>query len=90
MPWKSISKDFVGDLPRTKKVHDYLLVVVDKFSKMCILMPSKKTIEGQDATNMFFEKVRVHFGIPRSIVSYTDTRFLSTFGLHFRRRWTPS
>jgi hypothetical protein len=53
-PWESISMDFVGGLAATRKGHDYLLVVVDKFNKMCILMPSKNTIEGQEATNMLF------------------------------------
>jgi hypothetical protein len=47
--------DFVGGLPTTKKGHEYLFVVVDRFNKMCILMPCKSTIKGQDATNMFFE-----------------------------------
>nr|QHR91263.1 hypothetical protein Q903MT_gene5295 [Picea sitchensis] len=69
--------DFVGGLPTTRKGHDYLFVVVDRFSKMCILMPCKKTIKGQEATNMFFEQVWVHFGIPRSIISDMDTRFLN-------------
>jgi hypothetical protein len=41
-PWESISMDFVGGLPMSKKNHDYLYVVVDRFSKMCILMPCKK------------------------------------------------
>jgi hypothetical protein len=41
-PWKIISMDFVGGLPMTKGGHDYLYVVVDRFNKMCILMPCKK------------------------------------------------
>jgi hypothetical protein len=66
-------------------------VVVDRFNKMCILMPCKKTIKGQEATNMFFEQVWVHFGIPRSIISDRDTiDFSVPFGLHFGRRWTLS
>ena len=40
--WESVSMDFVGGLPLSKKSHDYLYVVVDRFSKMCILMPCKK------------------------------------------------
>jgi hypothetical protein len=47
--------DSVGGLPTTRKGHDYLFVVVDRFSKMCILMPCEKTIKGQEAANMFFE-----------------------------------
>ena len=71
--------DFVGGMPTTRKGHDNLFVVVDIFNKMCILMPCKKSIKGQEAANMFFEHVWVHFGISRSIISYKDTRFLSAF-----------
>ena len=41
-PWESVSMDFVRGLPMSRKGHDYLYVVVDRFSKMCILMPCKK------------------------------------------------
>jgi len=47
---------FQGGLPRTKWGHDYPFVLVDMFSNMCIVMPYKMTIKGQDATIMFFEK----------------------------------
>jgi hypothetical protein len=43
-PWESISMDFVGGLPMSRKGHDYLYVVVDHFSKMCILMPCTKQV----------------------------------------------
>jgi hypothetical protein len=56
-PWESISMDFLGGLPKTKKGHDYLFVVVDRFNKMCIPMPSKKIVIGQESTNKFFEQV---------------------------------
>jgi hypothetical protein len=71
--------DFVVGLPTTKKGHDYFFVVVERFIKMHILIPCKKTIKGQEAKNMFFEKVWVHFGIPRRIISDKDTRFISSF-----------
>ena len=44
---------------------------------MCVLMPCKKTISRQEATNLFFGQVRVHFGILRSIILDKDTRFIS-------------
>jgi hypothetical protein len=72
--------DFVGGLPTTKKGHDYLFFVVVSFNKMCNLMLCKKAIKGQEATNIFFEKVLVHFGIARRIIiSYRDTKFPNSF-----------
>jgi len=71
--------DFVGGLLTTRKGHDYLFMVVDRFNKMCVLMPCKKTISGKEATNLFFGQVWVHFGIPRSIISDRDTRLLNAF-----------
>jgi hypothetical protein len=54
-PWEHISMDFVGGLPTTRKEHDYLFVVVDMLNKMCILVPCKNKIKGQEATKLFFE-----------------------------------
>ena len=56
-PWKCILMDFVGVLPMTKKGHDYLFIVMDRFKKMCILISCKKTIIGQDVVNLFFSYV---------------------------------
>jgi hypothetical protein len=69
----------VGGFPTTRKGHEYLLVIVDRLNKMCILMPCKKTIKGNEVENIFFEHVWVDFGIPRSIISDRDTGFLSDF-----------
>jgi hypothetical protein len=78
-PWESISMDFVGGLPMSKKNHDYLYVVVDRFSKMCILMPCKKQVTAEQTTQMFFQHVWVHFGLPKSIISDRDSRFIGNF-----------
>jgi hypothetical protein len=78
-PWESISMDFVGGLPMSNGGHDYLYVVVDRLSKMCILMPCKKKIIVEKTVNLFFQYVWVHFGLPTSIISDRDTRFLGDF-----------
>ena len=44
-PWESVSMDFFGGIPMSKRNHDYLYVVVDRLSKMCILMPCKKILQ---------------------------------------------
>jgi hypothetical protein len=67
-PWERISMDFVGGLPMSKKNHDYLYVVVDRFNKMCILMPCKKQVTAEQTTQMFFQNVWVHIGLPKSII----------------------
>ena len=78
-PWESVSMDFVGGFPLSKKSHDYLYVVVDHFSKMCILMPCKKQITAEKTTSLFFHHVWVHFGLPTSIVLDRDSHFLGYF-----------
>lgn len=40
-PWESVSINFVGGIPFSKRGHDYLYVGVDRFIKRCILMPCK-------------------------------------------------
>jgi hypothetical protein len=78
-PWERIPMDFVGGLPMTKRGHDYLYVIVDRFNKMCILMPCKKKITAEQITNLFFQHVWVHFGLPTSIFLNRDTQFLGDF-----------
>ena len=78
-PWKSVSMDFVGWLPKSGKGHDYLYVVVDRFSKMCILIPCSKQIVAKQTAKLFSEHVWVPFGLLTSIVSDQDTWFVGKF-----------
>ena len=56
-PYDIISMDFMGGFPTTRKGHNYMFVVVYRFIKMCIIMPCKNTIKGQEEANMLFERV---------------------------------
>jgi hypothetical protein len=71
--------DYMSGLPSTKQGNDCVFVVVDRFSKMEILVACKKRITTKATTKLFFERVWVHFGIPQTIVSSRDSQFLSTF-----------
>ena len=71
--------DYMLGLPSTKQGNDCVFVVVDRFSNMAILVAYKKNITVEATVKLFFERVWVHFGIPQTIVSDRDSRFLSTF-----------
>ena len=71
--------EFVGGLQTNRKGHDYLFVLVDRFNKMCILMPYKNTINRKEVANFCFGKVQVYFGITTRIILGRDARFLSAF-----------
>jgi hypothetical protein len=71
--------DYMSGLPSTKSGNDYVFVVVDHLAKMAILVAWKKSITAEATTKLFFERVWVHFGLPKTIVSDRDSIFLNTF-----------
>jgi hypothetical protein len=79
MPWSSLSFDFITCLPPTNQGHNALLVVVDRLTKMCRLVPCDFTCTPQEVANLLLSEIFSIFGVPDTLISDRDPRFTSTW-----------
>ena len=77
-PWKSISMDFIVKLPLSKGF-DSIMVIVDRFSKMCILVPCRETIDAVQMAELLLKNVVKNHGLPMDVVSDRGPQFTSRF-----------
>ena len=77
--WEDISMDFVGPLPLTARHHDYVLVVVDRLSKMAHFLACKSNITARQTAQLFVDRVWSLHGLPKSVVTDRGRQFLNSF-----------
>ena len=80
-PWQHITIDFVDKPSATsitsKEVMDQTMVIVDRFSKQTILIPSRKNYTTKEVFHILWERIFSVFGIPETITSDMDKIFRS-------------
>ena len=85
-PWQEITMDFITDLPPSKRegcVYDAILVVVCRFSKMCLYVPTNKTCTSVELGRIVIDEVIRRFGVPDGIVSDRGSVFTSAYWEEF-------
>ncbi|KAK3533208.1 hypothetical protein QTP70_013610 [Hemibagrus guttatus] len=75
-PWSHLSVDFLTDLPDSGG-STAILVVVDRFSKGCKLIPLKGLPTAMQTADAMFAHVFRNFGLPEDIVSDRGPQFTS-------------
>ena len=74
--------DFITDLPLSKYrncVHDAILVVVDRYTKMLRYIPTTKKINAVELTELFITEIVLKFGKPDGIIIDRGSIFTSAF-----------
>ncbi|MBW0570122.1 hypothetical protein O181_109837 [Austropuccinia psidii MF-1] len=65
-PWICLSMDFITQLPLSNSF-DSILVIVDRFSKMAVFIPTMSSITSLDLANLFIKNILSKHGLPSSI-----------------------
>ena len=74
--------DFITDLPPSAgegTAFDSILVVVDRYTKMLLYIPAKKTITIDELATAFLRRVVRYFGVLKGIVLDRGSVFTSKF-----------
>ncbi|KAL0149750.1 hypothetical protein M9458_054940, partial [Cirrhinus mrigala] len=75
-PWSHLGIDFITDLPESEG-HTCVLVIVDRFSKACKLVPLRGLPTAMETAEQLFHQVFRHYGLPEEIVSDRGPQFTS-------------
>ncbi|CAN6453606.1 unnamed protein product [Victoria cruziana] len=82
--WDEVTMDFVMGLPRTRRQHDAIWVIVDRLSKSAHFLAVRANMPLEGLAELYIrEIVRLH-GVPKAIVSDRDPRFTSRFSKAFQ------
>ncbi|KAJ9552697.1 hypothetical protein OSB04_016742 [Centaurea solstitialis] len=77
--WERISRDFVTKLPKTKKGHDSIWVIVDRLTKSAHFLPIRETYSIDRLAKLYVDEIAMRHGMPILIISDRDSSSTSRF-----------
>ncbi|KAK3512082.1 hypothetical protein QTP70_030361 [Hemibagrus guttatus] len=84
-PWSHLGVDFITDLPASNGC-TCILVIVDRFSKSCRLIPLPGQPTAMDTAECLFNHVFRYYGLPEDLVSDQGSQFTSRVWRAFFKR----
>ena len=55
--WQSVNMDFMVGLPRTRRQHDSIWVIVDRMTKSAHFIPVKSSYRGEDYARLYIDEI---------------------------------
>ena len=77
--WDVINMDFITGLPRTRRQHDSIWVIVDRMTMSSRFLAVKTTYSAEDYVKLYINKIVRLNGVPLSIISDRGPQFTSHF-----------
>ncbi|KAJ9552617.1 hypothetical protein OSB04_016662 [Centaurea solstitialis] len=71
--------DFVIKLPKTQKGHGSIWVIGDRLTKSTLFLPIREDFSIDRLAQLYVNKIVIRHGLPVSIISDRDSRFISRF-----------
>jgi len=75
-PWKSISMDFITDLPKSEG-DDAILIVIDRLTKMAHFQPCTKEIDARQFSELLMREILRLHGLPKDSIADRGSIFTS-------------
>nr|GEW56807.1 reverse transcriptase domain-containing protein [Tanacetum cinerariifolium] len=83
--WDNITMDFVMKLPKSSQGYNTIWVIVDRLTKSAIFTPIRETDPMDKLERIYLKEVVTRHGIPVSIISNRDPRYVKWLRFAIKR-----
>ena len=81
--WEMVNMYFITGLPRSRKQHDSICVIINRMTRLALFLSVKTTNSVENYAKLYLQEVvRLH-GVLVSIISYRSAQFIAQFTAQF-------